>query len=138
MDSQMSVFMAAGFEESWLQRNFNKYGPSLWQLLSLAISMGLSKEFVIEAVNKFHPLIVQVILDILGAQSQALVLAGPRLSAPMDGAIFDGLPTGLLDGPLVEILLQKLSELLPTLLSGWQLLLAQAALKAILDKIKKK
>jgi ABC-type antimicrobial peptide transport system permease subunit len=59
-------------------------------------------------------------------------MGAAALEAGSLGAIVDGIPSGLINGPVVSAILDRAGELLPALgLSGWQLWLAQMALRLI-------
>lgn len=121
----LSHFAALGFDSAWLFAMYTRHGAKLWELLTRAQTLGFSKEFIVEALDKLHPLLLDVVRKLLGVQE----VIGTQMGAADDavGAIPKEVAIGVLE---------SLLEMLPTLLSGWSLVIARSVLTMLIGLLK--
>jgi hypothetical protein len=132
----MALLAASGFDLGWLRQMAGKHGETVLGLIESMLNQGFSAAWIVEAVSKVHPLVMDLFALAFSAPAAARAAADKMGAAALEagslGAIVDGIPSGLINGPVVSAILDRAGELLPALgLSGWQLWLAQMALRLI-------
>lgn len=145
-NEKFAALMAAGFDVSWLRSLEKKHGDTVWDLLELLLNQGFTTNFLVEAFTKLHPLMLDIFAHVFQAPAEARMAMQEKMGAaasvgepaPEMGALIDGIPSNLLNGPIAEFLLAKLIAILPELgLTGWKLSVAQWVMNFILDNFVK-
>lgn len=136
------VCAAAGLDIGWLEQMEQKYGASVFGLIGELLNHGFSKDWIVEAVTRLHPILLDVFLHVFAnpaaARAQSQVMGIGNFDFSKLGGLVDGIPADLVSGPLVIFMLEKTIPLLGSFLTGWQLWLAKAALTLLLQQLKAK
>ncbi len=129
MSEETSLPLAASaLDPEWLKEITAKFGPSVIDLVDKMMKSGMSPAFIAEAFSKLSPLLLDIFahtFHVSGLHADAAGKLGA--SAEMDDSI--------LHGPLASFFLDKLIDMLPTFLHGWQLMIAESALKMLKSAI---
>ena len=130
MDKQ--ILSASGFDLSWLQQMEAKHGASVFSLIGDFLNQGFSVAWVIGALDKLHPLM----LDVLYKVFEIPALAGVKLGSSPDqlGAGVDA----EVSKEMFVFFVEKALVMLPMLgLSGYKLFVVETGLKVLLAFLKK-
>ena len=130
MDKQL--LSASGFDLSWLQSMEAKHGPDIFEVISSFLNQGFSVAWVVSAIDKLHPLMMDILYKVFDIPAAAFGKLGASAGA-----------AGSIDGEVSKetfiFLVEKALLLLPMLgLSGYKLFLVENGLKVLLAFLKSK
>lgn len=112
-----------GFDPTEVIDFVTKYGQDILTVISDGIQMGLSKEFLVEILTKFGPLVLEWLIDLLNKKDQGTGVDATLSNAMLSGSISD---------VILDKLLDKLQDMLPELIEKYTPVVVNALIAALM------
>ena len=131
-DMKMSA-VELGFAPDWVADFLEKYGDDLLGVVIEAVRNGVSVATVMEVVEKFGPVVLQFLTDLLNR----FRIFGVADSQVVDGPVVEGVNAALVETVLERFLPLILERYLPVLLEKYGDKIVQFIADAILRTLNK-
>lgn len=129
-----------GFDATWILDLATNYGDDVLALAIEAARNGISVQFIIEVLEKFGPVLLQLLVDLLNQRKMAMAMSAARMGVaaePVPGPIIEAV-----EGPFLDLIIEKylpvmVEKYLPVIMEKYGTQLIQMIIEMFLKNLQK-